>query len=148
MPPTAAALEGYWKATEQLLINPWNPGHITGGSSSGSCDSGYSCAYQRNISWADATTPLPKVVDPRTVFDRLFSGLEGSDPREIEAQGADLEGASSNLASAFGAKGGEAVGGRMGDAAGDGVLSRTMGDGPGPSAEASVRSPRSASCSA
>jgi hypothetical protein len=55
---------------------------LEGGSSAGNCDSGYGCAYVRSISWADATTPLPKIVDPRTAFDRMFSGLDGSDPIE------------------------------------------------------------------
>lgn len=49
---------------------------IDGGSSAGSCDSGYSCAYSRNISWASETTPMPKVTDPRVVFDRLFAGYD------------------------------------------------------------------------
>lgn len=38
----------------------------------GSCDSGYSCAYSSNISWRAANLPMPKEVDPRLVFDRLF----------------------------------------------------------------------------
>ena len=37
---------------------------IDGGGGTGNCDSGYSCAYARNISWSDAATPLPKIVDP------------------------------------------------------------------------------------
>lgn len=56
---------------------------VEGGGSVGGCDSGYSCAYARNISWAGPTTPLPKVVNPQVVFDRLFSGL---DPRESAEQ--------------------------------------------------------------
>jgi len=47
---------------------------IDGGASAGGCDSGYSCAYARNISWANETTPLAKLTNPRTVFDRLFAG--------------------------------------------------------------------------
>ncbi len=39
----------------------------------GSCDSGYSCAYSHNISWASPTTPMSKEIDPRLVFERLFS---------------------------------------------------------------------------
>ena len=31
---------------------------IDGGSSTGDCDSGYSCAYARNISWSGPTTPV------------------------------------------------------------------------------------------
>ena len=50
----------------------------TGGASIGNCDSGYSCAYVRNIAWADEDTPLPKMTDPRLVFDRLFAGFDPS----------------------------------------------------------------------
>ncbi|MCH2202553.1 MAG: DUF1552 domain-containing protein [Fuerstiella sp.] len=39
---------------------------------SGDCDSGYSCVYTTHISWRTETSPLPKSVNPRTVFDRLF----------------------------------------------------------------------------
>lgn len=42
------------------------------GQPTGNCDSGYSCAYSSNISWADETTPVPKSVDPSQVFERLF----------------------------------------------------------------------------
>jgi hypothetical protein len=47
-----------------------------GGGSTGNCDSGYSCAYARNISWAGPQTPLAKEVNPSAVFDRLFSGFD------------------------------------------------------------------------
>ena len=40
---------------------------------SGNCDSGYSCAYQYNLSWKTESTPMPPEVDPRLVFERLFS---------------------------------------------------------------------------
>jgi hypothetical protein len=43
------------------------------GRDAGGCDSGYSCAYSNNISWASETTPVGKEVDPRLVFERLFS---------------------------------------------------------------------------
>jgi hypothetical protein len=43
------------------------------GQQSGNCDSGYSCAYSFNISWRTPSTPMPPVVDPRLVFERLFS---------------------------------------------------------------------------
>lgn len=49
---------------------------IDGGGSTGGCDSGYGCAYTRNISWASETQPLPKVTDPRVAFDLLFSGYD------------------------------------------------------------------------
>ena len=39
---------------------------------SGDCDSGYSCVYTTHISWRTKTSPLPKAVNPRAVFDRLF----------------------------------------------------------------------------
>ncbi len=42
------------------------------GRNAGECDSGYSCAYSHNISWASPTTPMAKEVDPRLVFERLF----------------------------------------------------------------------------
>lgn len=47
---------------------------ISGGDSIGDCDSGYSCAYARNISWASDTQPLPKSVNPKLIFNRLFGG--------------------------------------------------------------------------
>ncbi len=39
----------------------------------GNCDSGYSCAYSFNISWRNESSPLPAEVNPRLVFDRLFT---------------------------------------------------------------------------
>ena len=51
---------------------------IDGGSSAGGCDSGYSCAYTNNISWADATTPLPKITDPLQVFNQIFQGYDST----------------------------------------------------------------------
>jgi hypothetical protein len=39
---------------------------------SGNCDSGYSCAYQYNIAWRTATSPMPPEPNPRLVFERLF----------------------------------------------------------------------------
>jgi hypothetical protein len=38
----------------------------------GSCDSGYSCAYEYNLSWASETRPMSAEADPRLVFERLF----------------------------------------------------------------------------
>jgi hypothetical protein len=38
----------------------------------GSCDSGYSCAYNNTLSWTGPKTPLPITVNPREVFERLF----------------------------------------------------------------------------
>jgi hypothetical protein len=39
---------------------------------SGICDSGYSCAYQFNLSWSSPTTPMTAESNPRLVFERLF----------------------------------------------------------------------------
>jgi hypothetical protein len=52
-----------------------------GGGNAGGCDSGYSCAYSRNISWIDGTTPAAKETNPRSVFNRLF----GSNDSELTA---------------------------------------------------------------
>ena len=38
----------------------------------GNCDSGYSCVYSSTMSWKSPTQPLPKEVNPRMVFERLF----------------------------------------------------------------------------
>ncbi len=43
------------------------------GQQAGACDSGYSCAYSSNIAWHSATTPVAKEINPRLVFERLFS---------------------------------------------------------------------------
>lgn len=43
---------------------------------SGDCDSGYSCAYQYNISWQSPTTPMTPENNPRLVFERLFGAGE------------------------------------------------------------------------
>jgi hypothetical protein len=43
----------------------------------GDCDSGYSCAYTNNLAWKSETQPLPPILDPRALFERLFgSGAE------------------------------------------------------------------------
>ncbi len=52
------------------------------GGMAGNCDSGYSCVYSSCISWRSATTPLPKEVDPKIVFERLF----GSGPDSQRAK--------------------------------------------------------------
>lgn len=50
----------------------------------GQCDSGYSCAYSNNISWADADTPLPKITSPYVLYERLFgTDTEGLDDRAV-----------------------------------------------------------------
>jgi hypothetical protein len=41
-------------------------------SAGGNCEDQFSCAYNNNISWSGPTTFLPKQVNPRDVFNRLF----------------------------------------------------------------------------
>ncbi|HZE97617.1 MAG TPA: DUF1552 domain-containing protein [Planctomycetota bacterium] len=48
------------------------------GAMAGNCDSGYSCAYSSAISWKSPTLPMPKEINPRAVFTRLFG-----DPNQI-----------------------------------------------------------------
>jgi hypothetical protein len=43
------------------------------GNMAGGCDAGYSCVYVSTMSWRSATQPLPKEVNPRLVFERLFA---------------------------------------------------------------------------
>ena len=51
---------------------------------SGSCDSGYACAYQYNLSWSSATTPLTPEPNPRLAFERLFgSGEHGERAKSL-----------------------------------------------------------------
>ena len=52
---------------------------------SGSCDSGYSCAYQYNLSWSSPTTPVAPEPNPRLVFERLFgAGAPGERARHLK----------------------------------------------------------------
>ena len=53
---------------------------------SGSCDSGYACAYQYNLSWRSPTTPLPPESNPRLLFERMF----GAGPHGTRAANAQL----------------------------------------------------------
>jgi hypothetical protein len=46
---------------------------------SGSCDSGYACAYQYNLAWSSPSTPVTPEPNPRQVFERLFGA---GDPRD------------------------------------------------------------------
>ncbi|MCZ2340807.1 MAG: DUF1552 domain-containing protein [Bacteroidales bacterium] len=52
------------------------------GAMAGNCDSGYSCVYSSTMSWRSATQPLPKEVNPKLVFERLFSN--GPDQKRAE----------------------------------------------------------------
>ena len=51
---------------------------------SGKCDSGYSCAYQYNLSWKTESMPMVPESNPRLVFERLFGN--GSSPLDRKAQ--------------------------------------------------------------
>ncbi len=51
---------------------------------SGNCDSGYSCAYQFNLSWASPTLPMTPEPNPRLAFERLFgAGSPGERGRSL-----------------------------------------------------------------
>jgi hypothetical protein len=52
---------------------------------SGRCDSGYSCAYQYNLSWASDSLPMTPEPNPRLVFERLF-GAGGPAERQRNFQ--------------------------------------------------------------
>jgi hypothetical protein len=56
------------------------------GQQAGNCDSGYSCAYSFNISWRTPSTPMPPEVDPRLVFERLFSNNHPGESAESRAK--------------------------------------------------------------
>lgn len=49
------------------------------GAMAGNCDSGYSCVYSSTISWRSATQPLPKEVNPKLAFERLFAAAGDKD---------------------------------------------------------------------
>jgi len=54
----------------------------------GGCDPAYACAYINTTSWANATTPLPMEINPRTMFERLF-GRAGTAAQRLAAQQTD-----------------------------------------------------------
>ena len=49
---------------------------------SGSCDSGYACAYQYNLAWSSPTTPVTPEANPRLVFERLFGSGDRAERRK------------------------------------------------------------------
>jgi hypothetical protein len=53
------------------------------GTVAGECDSGYSCAYVSNISWRGEASPMPKEIDPASLFDRLFGSGESRSAAEV-----------------------------------------------------------------
>ncbi|MEO8181876.1 MAG: DUF1552 domain-containing protein [Deltaproteobacteria bacterium] len=48
----------------------------------GDCDSGYSCAYTNNLAWRSETQPLPPILNPRVLFERLFGAGPARSPEE------------------------------------------------------------------
>ncbi len=56
------------------------------GAMAGNCDSGYSCVYSSTMSWRSATQPLPKEVNPKLVFERLFGTGPDADRAQRDAQ--------------------------------------------------------------
>ena len=46
------------------------------GNMAGNCDSGYSCVYSNTMAWRSPTQPLPKEVNPKRVFERIFGGTD------------------------------------------------------------------------
>jgi hypothetical protein len=56
------------------------------GSMAGNCDSGYSCVYSSTMAWKSATTPLPKEVNPKLVFERLFGSGGSADRQRRDAR--------------------------------------------------------------
>lgn len=57
-----------------------------GGQRAGSCDSGYSCIYQFNISWKSETQPMLPEVNPRAAFERLFGNGDAAASLEAAAR--------------------------------------------------------------
>ena len=49
------------------------------GNMAGNCDSGYSCVYSSTVSWKSSTQPLPKEINPKLVFERLFGQAGGAE---------------------------------------------------------------------
>ena len=76
---------------------------IEQGGQAGNCDSGYSCAYSSNISWRTANTAMAKEINPKAVFDRLFSAKKNVKPKKQGGPEVDA----SKFASSGGAAGGE-----------------------------------------
>ena len=56
------------------------------GAMAGNCDSGYSCVYSSTMAWRSATQPLPKEVNPKQVFERLFSSVPDADRIKRDAR--------------------------------------------------------------
>ena len=64
----------------------------------GDCDSGYSCAYTNNLAWRSETQPLPPILDPRALFERLFGDGVALSP-EARVRGRRSTAAASSISS-------------------------------------------------
>lgn len=58
---------------------------IDGGGSSGTCDTGYSCVYERNISWSGPTSPTGKTTSVSQLFNRMFGGFDAEETAKQKA---------------------------------------------------------------
>jgi hypothetical protein len=56
------------------------------GAMAGNCDSGYSCVYSSTMSWRSATQPLPKEVNPKLAFERLFATAPSAQRAQRDAR--------------------------------------------------------------
>jgi hypothetical protein len=59
---------------------------IDGGDSAGDCDSGYSCAYARNISLGVGDSAPAQGHNPSVVYDQLFGGFDPEASAEEQAR--------------------------------------------------------------
>ena len=57
---------------------------LEAGRQGGKCDTGYSCAYSNNISWRNESTPMTREINPRLVFERLFSNAVSKEVSESQ----------------------------------------------------------------
>jgi len=51
----------------------------------GSCDTGYACVYQHNLSWSSPTAPMTPEVNPRQLFERLFGAGSRAERQQNQA---------------------------------------------------------------
>lgn len=73
------------RAAETLTRLPSLELSADGVRKAGQCDSGYSCAYQFNLSWRSEDQPMTPESSPRAVFERLFGA--GSAKERAEGLG-------------------------------------------------------------
>lgn len=67
------------RAAENLTRLPSLELSADGVRKAGNCDSGYSCAYQFNLSWRSENQPMTPESNPRAVFERLFGAGNASE---------------------------------------------------------------------